>query len=139
MQTDRATVQQRQKNHREIGEIREGRQMVFSRTSPISLCSYNVEAGLAFSRRVLRWVISWPTLDVVKRPFVNVEEPIERVVGRRTRTADPLSVHSGTRADAVAWREAFGGIRVARGVYRFRTHEEADAWLWRTIARPATT
>jgi hypothetical protein len=25
---------------------------------------------------------------------------------------------------------------VRRGVYRFRSHEEADEWLWRTIARP---
>jgi hypothetical protein len=72
----------------------------------------------------------------VKRPFVNVEERIVRVVGRRTRVSDPLSIASSRRADAVRWRDTFGGIRVARGVYRFRTHEEADEWLWRTIARP---
>jgi len=74
----------------------------------------------------------------VKRPFVNIEEPIERVVGRRTKTSDPLSISSSRRADAIAWREAFGGIRVRRGVYRFRTHEDADEWLWKAIARPTT-
>ncbi len=74
----------------------------------------------------------------MKRPFVNIEEPIERVVGRRTKTSDPLSISSSRRADAIAWREAFGGIRVRRGVYRFRTHEDADEWLWKTIARPTT-
>ncbi|MBA3887733.1 MAG: hypothetical protein H0X67_18690 [Acidobacteria bacterium] len=74
----------------------------------------------------------------MKRPFVNSEEPIERVVGRRTKTSDPLSVSSSRRADAIAWREAFGGIRIRRGVYRFRTHEDADEWLWKAIARPTT-
>lgn len=72
----------------------------------------------------------------MKRPFVNVEEPIERVVGRRTRVPNPLAIASSRRADAVAWRKAFGGLRVRPGVYRFRTHEEADEWLWRMMARP---
>jgi hypothetical protein len=49
-----------------------------------------------------------------------------------------LSIASSRRADAIRWREVFGGIRVARGVYRFRSHEEADEWLWRTIARPTS-
>lgn len=72
---------------------------------------------------------------VVTRPLVNVEERIDRVVGRRV-PPDPLSVSSSRRADAIRWRDAFGGVRVARGVYRFHTHEEADEWLWRTMARP---
>ena len=70
--------------------------------------------------------------------FVNVEERIDRFVGRRTRTTDPLSTRSSGKNDAIAWRRALGGIRVPRGVYRFRTHQEADDWLWRTIARPKT-
>jgi len=72
----------------------------------------------------------------MKRPFINAEERIDRIVGRRTQAPDPLSSASDHRAEAVRWREAFGGIRVARGVYRFHTHEEADEWLWGTIARP---
>ena len=72
----------------------------------------------------------------MKQPFINVEERIDRFVGRRTRTPDPLSVASSRKADAVAWRKAFGGLRVRRGVHRFRTHEEADEWLWRMMARP---
>lgn len=74
----------------------------------------------------------------MKRPPINVEERIDRVVGRRTRTPDALSLGSGRKADAIAWRRALGGIRVTRGVYRFHTHEEADDWLWRMIARPTT-
>ena len=73
---------------------------------------------------------------VVKPPFINVEEKIDRFVGRRTRTPDPLSVETSRKADAIAWRKAFGGLRVRPGVYRFKTHEEADKWLWTMIARP---
>ena len=73
---------------------------------------------------------------IVKQPFINVEEHIDRFVGRRTRPPDALSLASSRKADAVAWRRAFGGLRVPRGVHRFRTHEEADEWLWRMMARP---
>jgi hypothetical protein len=73
----------------------------------------------------------------VKQPFINVEEKIDRFVGRRTGTPDALSTANSNKADSIAWRKALGGIRVPRGVHRFRTHEEADQWLWRMIARPA--
>jgi hypothetical protein len=72
----------------------------------------------------------------VKQPFINVEEKIDRFVGRRTKTPDALSTASSNIADSIAWRNAFGGIRVPRGVYRFKTHEEADEWLLRMLARP---
>jgi hypothetical protein len=74
----------------------------------------------------------------VKPPLMNVEENIDRIVGRRTKTPDALSTATSTKADSIAWRNAFGGIRVPRGVHRFKTHEEADQWLWRMIARPRT-
>jgi hypothetical protein len=75
----------------------------------------------------------------VKQPFINVEEKIDRVVGKRTKTPDALSVANSNKADAVAWQKAMGGLRVPRGhVYRFKTHEEADEWLWRMIARPTS-
>ena len=72
----------------------------------------------------------------VKPPFVNAEEPIDRFVGRRTRTPDALSTVTSNKANAIAWRKTLGGIRVPRGVYRFKTHEAADEWLWQMIARP---
>lgn len=71
-------------------------------------------------------------------PFINLEERIDRVVGRRRRTPDALSSASSRKADAVAWQVAFGGTGVPKGVHRFRTHEEADEWLWRMIARTKT-
>ena len=72
----------------------------------------------------------------MKEPFINVEEKIDRLVGRRTQRPDALSTAASNKADAIAWRRAFGGMRVPRGVHRFKTHEEADQWLWRMIARP---
>lgn len=67
---------------------------------------------------------------------VNVEETIGKVVGHRTATPDPLKVSGDSRARSRAWRKAFGGIRVPKGVHRFRTHEEAEEWLWKMITRP---
>ena len=75
----------------------------------------------------------------MKKAFINSEEEIDLVVGRRTRTPDPLSLVAGDQADARAWRKAFGGVRIPKGVHRFKTHEEADEWLWQMIARPKQT
>ena len=88
---------------------------------------------------VLRCLPVSPTLCVVVKPIINVEEHVDRVVGRRTGIRDALSVTEGGRADAVAWQRAFGGLRVSRGVYRFHTHEEADEWLWKLMARQTPT
>jgi hypothetical protein len=74
--------------------------------------------------------------SALKTRPVNVEENIDRFVGRRTGTPDALSITTSNKAESMAWRKAFGGIHVPRGVYRFATHEEADEWLWRMIARP---
>ena len=74
----------------------------------------------------------------MKQPFINVEEKIDRFVGRRTKTPDGLSTKTSYKADSIAWRRSLGGIRVPRGVHRFKTHEEADKWLWRMIARPTS-
>lgn len=66
---------------------------------------------------------------------INVEDPVGRTVGRRSGVADALVVRPGAKADAEAWRRVFGGLRVKRGVYRFRSHDEADEWLWQAMAR----
>jgi len=72
-----------------------------------------------------------------EQPLINVEERIDRIVGKRTKTPDGLSTAAHNRTDAIAWRKAFGGVRVPRGIHRFKTHEEADRWLWKMLARPA--
>jgi hypothetical protein len=71
----------------------------------------------------------------VNQPFINVEEKIDRFVGRRTKTPNALSSRTSFKADAIAWRKAFGGVHIPRGVHRFKSHEEANQWLWRMIVR----
>ena len=72
------------------------------------------------------------------KAFVNAEETTTRVVGKRTQAPDALSTRTSRKANAVAWQQAFGGVRVPRGVHRFKTHQEAEQWLWRMIARPTS-
>ena len=59
---------------------------------------------------------------------------IEKIVGRR-QPLPPLSSKTDTEAAAADWRRAFPTPFVPKGVYRFRSHEEADEWLWRMITR----
>ena len=62
-----------------------------------------------------------------------------KVVGHRREPADNLAVTGAQRIDdARAWKKALRTFPVPRGVYRFRTHEEADEWLWQMLTRPRT-
>jgi hypothetical protein len=66
---------------------------------------------------------------------INIEEAPARVVGRRRAPAAAFSP-ADTRREARAWASAFRTPFVPRGVHRFSTHEEADAWMWAMISRP---
>jgi hypothetical protein len=69
--------------------------------------------------------------------LVNLEEFPGKVVGRRHAPADGLALRSANRIEnARAWKRAFGTLPIPKGVYRFRTHEEADEWLWQMLIRP---
>ena len=74
-------------------------------------------------------------LTDVKQPGVNVEEKIERVVGRRTRMTANLEAGMKFQDTALALHKAFGHRWPAHGVYRFKTHEEADEWMMKLLAR----
>jgi large subunit ribosomal protein L21 len=75
--------------------------------------------------------------NAVKQPFINVEEKIDRFVGRRTRTPDAFPPRPATRRTPSRAQKRFRHRALARRVHRFKTHEEADQWLWQMIARPA--
>jgi hypothetical protein len=71
------------------------------------------------------------------KPIVNLEETPGKVVGRRKPSADMLELSAAQRVEeAVAWKHAFRTMRIPKGVYRFRSHEEADEWLWKMLTRP---
>lgn len=68
-------------------------------------------------------------------PVVNIQEKIGKTVGKR-RVPDPFSLRGSTKADKRRWQAAFGGPAIPKGVYRFKTHEEADAWILKMLSRP---
>jgi hypothetical protein len=57
-----------------------------------------------------------------------------KTVGRR-RPGNTLDIEHDTKEDVLAWRRAFPTPFVPKGVYRFSSHEEADAWLWKMLTR----
>lgn len=57
------------------------------------------------------------------KPVVNLEEEFGKVVGRHNLTVADYD-HLATQSEKIIGRLPF-----PKGVYRFHTHEEADAWL----------
>jgi hypothetical protein len=62
---------------------------------------------------------------------INCEEQIGKVVGRRVVPPDPLQYASGLQK--TLWQ--LNPPRIPKGVFRFRTHEEADQWLMKHLTR----
>ena len=59
-------------------------------------------------------------------PIINLQDPVGKTVGRRKPPADMLS---GVQMLGVALAKSLNLPMPPSGVYRFKTHEEADAWL----------
>jgi hypothetical protein len=76
---------------------------------------------------------------VVKPPFINVEEKIDKVVGRRTQTPEAFKSGMQLQALAVELHRSLKHRWAGKGVYRFNTHEEADEWMNRMLARSQGT
>jgi hypothetical protein len=71
----------------------------------------------------------------VKHPFINAEEKIDKIVGRRTGTPDHWKSGMQLQSLAVDLHRSLGHRWARKGVYRFETHEEADEWMNRMLAR----
>jgi hypothetical protein len=69
------------------------------------------------------------------KPFINLEEKIGKTVGRRVPPRDPLAVRGDTKEAMRAWRNAMATPFVPKGVFRFHSHEEADAWMLKMMTR----
>jgi hypothetical protein len=74
----------------------------------------------------------------VKQPFINAEEKIDKIVGRRTRTPDAFKSGMQLQSLAVQLHLPLGHRWAPKGVYRFKTHEEADEWMNRMLAQSQT-
>jgi hypothetical protein len=71
----------------------------------------------------------------VKRPIINLEEKIDRVVGRRTPAADSWEIGMQLQSLGANLHKSFKHRWCPKGVYRFKTHEEADRWMMKMLAR----
>ncbi len=66
---------------------------------------------------------------------VPLDDAPPKVLGRRV-APDPLRPRAGEREEARRWKQATGAPAIPKGLYRFATHEEADAWLWTMLTKP---
>ena len=73
--------------------------------------------------------------DAMQQPVLNLEEKIDKIVGRRTRTPDAFQSGMKLQTLAVQLHRSLNQRWAPKGVYRFKTHEEADAWMNRMLAR----
>jgi hypothetical protein len=64
-------------------------------------------------------------------PIINLDDPVGKTVGRRKAPRDSLSY----ALDLQRTLNQMAPLRMPRGVYRFRSHEEADAWLMDHLTR----
>ncbi len=64
--------------------------------------------------------------------MVNIDEKIGKTVGRR-RIKDSLEYGFGLQESLARIRESAGFPRFPKGVFKFRSFEEADAWTLRYI------
>lgn len=71
----------------------------------------------------------------MKRPLVNAEEMVDRIVGRRTNLQNSLQAGMQLQSLGLELHQSFKHRWCPKGVYRFKTHEEADAWMIQMLAR----
>ena len=67
--------------------------------------------------------------------MVNIDEKIGKTVGRR-RIKDSLEYGFGLQELLARIRESAGFPRFPKGVFKFRSFEEADAWMIRYMRKP---
>ena len=67
------------------------------------------------------------------KPAINFEERIGKVVGRRGAPRDAFEYGMGLQRAGAELTRTFGRPRFPRGVFRFHSHEEADAWMMKYL------
>lgn len=72
-------------------------------------------------------------------PIVNLEENIGKTVGRRRPPRDAFAYGMALQKTGGQLARSFGSPKYPRGVFKFHSHEEADAWLmkFRTKKNPS--
>ena len=76
-------------------------------------------------------------LTLVEQGIVNVEEKIGRVVGKRKVGYSSLEARSKLQETGAELLRSFNHRWRVHGVFKFKTHEEADEWMLKLMARSA--
>jgi hypothetical protein len=87
-------------------------------------------------------VVSGPVICdavIAMEPIVNLDENVGKAVGRR-RPADAFATAMKLQKTVNELQSHLTGI-CPKGVFRFKTHKEADEWLlkWMSRRRPRTS
>lgn len=69
------------------------------------------------------------------KPIVNTEENIGKTVGRRVAPRDAFQFAMGLQQTAIDVERSMDRSLCPKGVFRFRTHEEADEWMVKMLVR----
>ena len=64
---------------------------------------------------------------------INYEEKIGKTVGRRTVPKDMFAYGMALQKSGAELAKTFRLRGTPKGVFRFRSHEEADAWLMKHL------
>jgi len=71
---------------------------------------------------------------VLMDPVINIEENIGKTVGRRKLPKNSFAYGMALQTTGNDLRNTFGYAGLfPKGVYRFKTHEEADAWTLKML------
>jgi hypothetical protein len=73
----------------------------------------------------------------VQHPLINIEERIGKTVGRRV-LRDGFAYGMGMQKLAGELAQTFKHPRFTRGVFKFKSFEEADAWAMKHLIRKTT-
>lgn len=73
--------------------------------------------------------------SLAMHPVVNIDEKIGKTVGRR-KIKDSLIYGMGLQRSLARIREQAGFPRFPKGVFKFTSFEEADAWMMHYMTKP---
>ena len=68
-------------------------------------------------------------------PLINLQDPVTKVVGKRRPPRDSFGAGMDLQDTVVALCQSQRMGLVPKGVFRFKSHEEADEWMWAMLAR----
>ena len=71
-------------------------------------------------------------------PIINLEDPVVKTFGKRRPNPDAVAAGMALQNAGAALFRSQGHGLVPKGVYRFKTHEEADEWWMNMIAKPSS-